>query len=1160
MLPRAGEDMSALYLPKAGEVQPGGMEDGRWKSIMDEDPLPPSQNQQPGYWDSLMESEDPVDRARAAMDEWGRRTFGEDGEGVARVLTELPKADVTFKEHAQDSARFVYRKMVDSGEAVERVAKAVGDKYLYAYYNFARAASNTVGETLKAGGAQTDIGGMRVGPSLADLWEPIREKGADYYKAFEDYLFHQHNIDRMSRDNTTAIMRAYDVLQAFDDAYPEIARKPPKDLTAEAAMGDERAQERLRLLNDLERAQAVQNKPVFGYPVTAEDSAAIVRALEQQHPEFVELAKGIYQYNHNLMQYRVDSGLITQEQMDHIEAVYPHYVPTYRLTEGEQVRQERRGKQVSTTVARAEGGNADLKPLHVSMAEQTRKVMLEAAKNRFGQRLMDAADAGKGRVEGLIQKVQETERWTSEDNFDLLEDPTPKMDRTFTVRRDGRAWDIVMNKDLFEAVQALEGKPLHRFWQKVRVGNDVYKALITGYNPMFSAKNFARDLQEAGLYSRDPIAWAQNYPQAVKEIATGGEWWKRYQALGGTYSSIFDYQDGYKVDKKDHSKLRRETLDRVEFVNQAIEQAPRLAEFMAQVKKNGDSMDALMDAMLASADVTTNFGRSGTWGKNMNQTFVPFLNPSLQGLDKMVRTFLGKKSAKEWLNLVARCTALGFLPLVVNELLNRDEPGWEDIRQSDKDAYWLFHIGDGKYLRIPKGRDMSVVQMVGSRVADAVRGKPVDLWGTLGTAANQIAPPNPLENNIWSPFMGAAIFDSKSPGKTWYDGDIESQRLQGYAPGERYDERTDALSKWLGGVTGVSPKKINYLLNQYTGVVGDFVLPLMTPAGDKNPLAPFKNTFVLDSVSSNKISGEFYDQGDQITYARNGGDGAMAVVGRFWNKQSKAVSDVYAAVRDLENSRELPNADKLEQIREQKAVLNGIQQNALEVLPAYEAAVRKYYTGDSDEELDVTYRLANREVFGAEYALEVYNKDTYEKAVKAARRGVDYDTFFDVYFALKEAKGDSTKGAAERQRAALFSMKGVSQEQKEVLDDLLVSDITIIPKDVKADYSSEAALAISALSESTREKAEEARAAGIADDVFVAAYEAQKGVEGDGSRLSKSREMKAAIDAATPELTYFERLTLYELFGVSESVWGAAPTASVMEIRRRRGPVMLPRA
>lgn len=43
-----------------------------------------------------------------------------------------------------------------------------------------------------------------------------------------------------------------------------------------------------------------------------------------------------------------------------------------------------------------------------------------------------------------------------------------------------------------------------------------------------------------------------------------------------------------------------------------------------------------------------NFGRSGSLGKVLNANYVPFLNPGVQGLDKLVRRVTETKGAKEW--------------------------------------------------------------------------------------------------------------------------------------------------------------------------------------------------------------------------------------------------------------------------------------------------------------------------------------------------------------------------------------------------------------------------------------------------------------------------------------------------------------------------------
>lgn len=361
--------------------------------------------------------------------------------------------------------------------------------------------------------------------------------------------------------------------------------------------------------------------------------------------------------------------------------------------------------------------------------------------------------------------------------------------------------------------------------------------------------------------------------------------------------------------------------------------------------------------------------------------------------------------------MAAVCAILGFAPMVINEVMNQDAPNWEDIRDSEKDTYWLIHIGDGKYLRIPKGRDISVVGMAADRIVDAVRGEKVDVGGSLATAANQIAPANPLENNILAAWVDADLFDPESPGKTWYGGKIESDRLQGYAPGQRYDEKTDAISKAVGGALNISPKKINYILDQYSGVVGDFVLPMMTPAGDKNPISPFVKAFVLDAATSNRISSDFYDAIDQLGYDENAGHPEKAVASKFMSKQSKAVSDLNKQIREIENS-DLPNKEKVEKVRDLKIAVSGIQKNALEQLPAYEEAVKKYYTGFDDEQLDVAYREANREVFGAEYALQMEGKKVYEKAQKAHELGASYDSYYAAYVQLK---GKDTKW--EKQQA-----------------------------------------------------------------------------------------------------------------------------------------------
>ena len=906
------------------------------------------------------------------------------------------------REKASEAWSYFYRKMVDAGHSVSKFAQAVNDPYLYQIYNQARA-SSSAGVSMITD-AQTNVNAQKVGESLNGIFSPIRAKGEDYYRAFQMYLFDLHNIDRMSlsQNKEAAMLEATAALNQFDADHPELRTNTEAQLARMTESLDpdvaELAREKMRLLRNVNRADAIKDKPVFSFDVTADVSEERARRALQEHPEFEQYRQQVRGYIDNLMQYRVDSGLMTQADVDYLKRIYPNYVPTMRRGENQAgAGRDRNAVRIGRTVGRAEGGTADLVPLHEALGRQTMKVVREGSKNRFGQRLLDDfLQAGENsKAARYVQEANEYEHDFSADTLDDMSREQLTKDKTLTVFKDGKLWELTVDDTMFDALKALspDAAESNAVTRAVRTANNLFKALVTGYNPTFTIRNTVRDLQTAGLYTRDGVAFARNYPKALAEIKNNGEYWQMYKALGGSFSSVFDYNTGtVKEPKGRTAKL----MAKVEALNMAMEQAPRLAEFMGVVEKGGTSTENLADALYAAADVTVNFGRAGTLGKVLNANYVPFLNPGIQGFDKMIRRVTETKGGKEWAKLIVRAVTLGIAPALLNSLLYHDDEEWDELRDSDKDTNYMFKLGNGTWLKIPKGRELSLLGITVDRIGDAIQGKDVDLIATINTMGNQVAPANPLTSNIASALFEAQLFDPSSPGRTWYGGDIENQRLQSYAPGQRYDSSTDIFSKAVGDALGISPKKLNYVLDQYSGVVGDFLLPLLTPQAERGM---FSKAFTVDVVTSNRLSGDFYDKADALTYAKNGGDEAAAVVSRFWSKQQSACSDLYKQIREVEAS-DLSNKEKRQKTRELKALVNGIQKNAMAVEETYRAAVEKNLRkGGMDA--DDAYRAANKDCFGAEYALQVYNKDVYEKAKSAKSNGVSYDDYYTYYFGTR---------------------------------------------------------------------------------------------------------------------------------------------------------------
>ena len=257
--------------------------------------------------------------------------------------------------------------------------------------------------------------------------------------------------------------------------------------------------------------------------------------------------------------------------------------------------------------------------------------------------------------------------------------------------------------------------------------------------------------------------------------------------------------------------------------------------------------------------------------------------------------------------------------MILNNLLWGDDDEYEELSDYVKQNYYVVaKYGDGKFVRIPKGRTIAVIQAGIEQIGNALTGDDeVDLNSFLELVVSNLAPNNPIEDNILAP-----IIQVKN-NKTWYGEDLVPTRLQDLPAAEQYDESTDNLSKWLGEKLDISPVKINYLLDQYTGGVGDTILPMLTPeaeSGDDsllgNFLAPLKSKFTTDSVMNNQNVSDFYDTKDELTTAAKSAKATESDVlkNKYMGSVNAEISELYAQKREIQNSA-LPDSVKYQRVR-----------------------------------------------------------------------------------------------------------------------------------------------------------------------------------------------------------------------------------------------------
>lgn len=783
--------------------------------------------------------------------------------------------------------------IINKGHYIDKIAKFTGDKELT--YKYDRYIGSLSEAQYSIGKAQTDNNGKVIGKSLNDIFKPSIDKGL--YMEFNDYLFNRHNIDRLAID-----------------------------------------------------------KAVYGKEFTAENSKRILSNYEKKYPEFKKWSKEVYRYNKNALTNKMEAGFISKDTYNNFLQLYGNYVPTFRdIVEGTEGRIEANfdeKKAGFNPIQKATGGDQNVLAADEAMAEQ---VVSEKKAMRLNETLKELYKA-QGKQSKIIEGIPLDDPIAtsllisdSKNFFDIGEDGQV----TAIFFENGEITQFKIDEGVYKAFEISKiedainkNKGLKFLTTPLEKITNFRRNLLTTYSIGFSMNNPIKDLQEAVFNTKYSVPrFAMNYGKALYEIATGGNLYKDYLANGGGANTYFEYDKGL-TRKREKSVFQNITnvittpIKAINLLNEALEKAPRLAEYISTMQVTGN----INEAMYNSAEITTNFKRGGDITKAFNRYGVNFLNASVQGMDKIWRNIKGEKGAKGYMQLATRATILSIAPALINALVYRDDKDYDDLPDYIKNGYWLFKTGEGKFARIPQGRVTSAIATIARGFLEMGEGKTdveSALKNMLSNAIDNTAPNNPIENNIVSP-----IFQVKN-NRSWYGEDIVGNRLQDLPEAEQSDERTDEFSKWLGEQLKYSPKKINYLLDQYSGGFGDVLIPMGTPYAENNII---EDKFTTDSVMKNKNVGKFYDTLEKVGVQKNSVKATEedSIKDLYLSSVSKDMSKLYEKKRDIESSDSLSDNQKKEQAR---AVQKQINELAEKGLKNYENVNKKsnYASIDTEE-------------------------------------------------------------------------------------------------------------------------------------------------------------------------------------------------------------------
>lgn len=798
------------------------------------------------------------------------------------IVDKKTKPKTSFKEVVRE----LRKKVTNKGVGVDELFKATGNKQ--GTYKYDRTLSAFNEAQVSIGLHQVDTNGQVVGDSLLSIYDQADKVGIDK-KSFDDYLLNKNNIARFKWE-----------------------------------------------------------KSYYGESITSKDNEQIVANYEKRYSQIKELGQKISEYNRNNLKI-LKGTFITDELYNKLIEMYPDYVPAIKdIVETPGLKEsDNLGHQL---LKKAIGGDGEIISPAESMAGQTVSYIKAFRRNEALKEVYKSLKSNVDELYNLGEIVDLDQAHIEIENAVGYDDV--KKTYTATIFENGNAKVFKISKDIYDsfvpnkAITDFENNSIVKVLGGISSSaSKGFKALTTGYNPLYAFKNMIRDLNDAPINSKYTVGeFLINWGKAYNQIINNGKYYQEYINAGGGANTYFDYNEGLLPTKTKNpiKKIGKGFIDRVKSINRIVETAPRLAEYML-TRKNGGSID---EALYNSAEVTTNFKRGGEITKVADKYAVPFLNASVQGLSKQFRNLTGQNGLRGYANLVINSAVAGILPSVLNHLLLDDDEDYEKLEDYLKDNYYLIKVDNDEqnFIRIPKGRVAGLLGATAVRTIRKIEGedKAFDnyfsevIWNNIGVN-------NPITNNLFAPLIQA------SNNEAWFEGNIYSEsKYKNMLPVEITDEKTDKLSNEIGKILHdiipektykklseesslfkviATPKLLNYVLDQYSGFVGDFVLPMLTPYAENNTII---DQFTTSSILKNKAVSEFYEMLDNNYQNSQFATDSDKLTYQYLSSVSKEVGELYGEKSNIQNDNSLSNKEKREQTYSIQEQINNKMEEAID--------------------------------------------------------------------------------------------------------------------------------------------------------------------------------------------------------------------------------------
>ena len=224
-----------------------------------------------------------------------------------------------------------------------------------------------------------------------------------------------------------------------------------------------------------------------------------------------------------------------------------------------------------------------------------------------------------------------------------------------------------------------------------------------------------------------------------------------------------------------------------------------------------------------------------------------------------------------------------------------------------------------------------------------------------------------------------------------------------------------AVTRKLAKDLNINPITINYLIDQYSGGVGDVLLPKLTPQAENNAVL---NKFTTSSTMKNKYPSEYYEKLNELKAdaGKSNATDEDKVAYKFLNSVNKDMAEMYKAQQDAQISK-TGDEYKRENVQGIQRNINRTAKEQLQDLESLKIQGNTATVGD-------TVYIKN-------------NKGEWSELEKELPKGLPTGTYADYKKSLDEAKdkykNKTGNSMTEKEQNQLLDSKNYTDKQKLLL-------------------------------------------------------------------------------------------------------------------------------